>query len=115
VKRTGREGGQGIIETMSEVSEAVTIRRLPRGEARPARIVVRGSDRQGDSDRLGVRLTAGETEAFEAGTLVEIDAVQALYLGEVVGRQQDSLVTVAVEHSIDRAALAEMEKAWEPA
>ena len=27
-------------------------------------------------------------------------------------RQNDSLVTVAVEHFIDRAALAEIEKVW---
>jgi hypothetical protein len=115
VKRTGRETGRGIIENMSEASEAVTIRRLPRGEARAARIGYRESGRHRGSDRLGVRLTAGEGEAFEAGTLVEIDAAQAVYLGEVVDRQQDSLVTVAVEHCIDRAALAEIEKAWEPA
>lgn len=100
---------------MAEASEAVTIRRLPRGEARAARIAVRSSDRQRDLDRLGVRLTAGEAEAFEAGTLVEIDAAQTFYLGEVTERQQDSLVTVAVEHCVDRAALAEIEKAWEPA
>lgn len=92
--------------TMPEPSEVVTIRRLPDGDAQPARVAVR------TSDRLALVPAGGPEEGFEAGTLVEIEDAQALYLGQVVGRQPDSLVDIAVEHFIDRAALAEIEKAW---
>lgn len=91
---------------MFEGNETATIRRLPSGTAQPARIEQRASD------RLGVWVTAGGAEAFEAGALVEIAGEQAVYLGEVVDRQPDSRVTVTVEHFIDRAALAEIERGW---
>jgi hypothetical protein len=88
-------------------TEFVTIRRLPDGAAQSARIANQAPDRlalapAGDEPSLG----------FDAGTLVQIDSPEAVYLGEVIGRQHDSLVTVAVEHFIDRAALAEIEKVW---
>jgi hypothetical protein len=91
---------------MFEVSETATIRRLPRGAAQPARIEKRASD------RLGVWVPAGGSEAFEAGALVEIDGEQAVYLGEVVDRHPDSSVTITVQHLIDRVTLAEIEKGW---
>jgi hypothetical protein len=88
-------------------TEFVTIRRLPDGAAQSARIANQSPDRlaltpAGDEPGLG----------FDAGMLVQIDSPEAVYLGEVIGRQNDSLVTVAVEHFIDRAALAEIEKVW---
>ena len=90
---------------MPELSEAVTIRRLPGGDARPAHMTQ-------NSDRLTLSLAGNEGETFEAGALVEIEGPQGLYLGEVVNPQADSLVTVAVEHFVDLHALAEIEKTW---
>jgi len=95
---------------MLESSEFATIRRLPDGSARTARIASRSADR--------LTLVSFHDEpdgAFDAGALVEIDSSEALYLGEVIGRQKDSLVTVVVEHFIDRAALAEIERVWKTA
>ena|ERR1700730_10700321 len=92
---------------MSEATEFVTVRRLPDGGAQTALIANRAPDRLalapvGDEPSLG----------FEAGMLVQIDSPAATYLGEVIGRQKDSLLTVAVEHFIDRSALTEIQKVW---
>jgi hypothetical protein len=92
---------------MPEPNEFVTIRRLPDGAAQSARIANQTPDRLalaplGDEPGLG----------FDTGMLVQIDTPKVMYLGEVIGRQEDALVTVAVEHFIDRAALAEIEKVW---
>lgn len=96
---------------MSELSDAATIRRLPGGELQQARII------RISSDRLSV-LPAGNNgdsskgAALEAGALVEVGSSGAIYLGRVLERQPDSLLTVVVEHFIDLAALEEIEKAW---
>jgi hypothetical protein len=94
---------------MPELSEAVTIRRLPGGQARAARMV------KNSSDRLTVLPAGSEGEGFDAGALVEIEGAQALYLGEVVERQADSRITIAVEHFVDLGALADIEKTWKAA
>jgi hypothetical protein len=88
-------------------NDFVTIRRLPDGTAQTAQVSNRAPG------RLALAAVGDEPVLpFEAGALVEIDSPEAVYLGEVIGRHQDSLVTVAVEHFIDRAALAEIEKVW---
>jgi hypothetical protein len=92
---------------MFDPSDLVTIRRLPDGEAHSARIANRAPGWLALAP-LGDQTGAG----FDAGALVEIDGPEAMYLGEVTGRQKDSLVTVAVAHFVDRAALAQIEKVW---
>jgi len=100
---------RSIIGKMPGSDEFVTIRRLPDGTAQAARITNRAPG------RLALAPVGHEpAQGFDAGVLVEIGAPEAVYLGEIIGRQKDSLVTVAVEHFIDRAALAEIEKVWKP-
>ena len=92
---------------MSEGTESVTIRRLPGGDARPARMI------EHSLDRLTIILgNTGSEEALEAGALVEVDSDQALYLGKVLSRHADAPITVAIEHFLNRGALAEIEQAW---
>lgn len=95
---------------MPESDEAATIRCLPDGTAQTARLTTRTPGR--------LELTPGggkPMRAIAVGALVEIDTPAAVYLGEVIGLQKDSQVTVAVEHFIDRAALEEIDKVWRPA
>ena len=99
-----------IIGKMSERNEFVTVRRLPDGGVQTVRIANRAPG------RLSLVTNGGDAgKGFDAGVLVEVDAPEAMYFGQVIGRQDDSLVTVAVEHFINRAALAEIEKVWKTA
>jgi hypothetical protein len=92
---------------MPEQTEFVTVRRLPDGGAQTARIANRAPD------RLALEPVDNEPDlGFEPGVLVQIDSPAAMYLGEVVGPPKNSLLTVAVEHFIDRSALAEIQKVW---
>lgn len=103
---------------MPELSEVVTVRKLPDGGAQLARIA------KPDIDHLTVFQLGVEAEGLNAGTLpigtlVEIDGTEAIYFGEVVARQSDpsgttgaDSFTVSVEHFIDRASLAEIDTAW---
>jgi hypothetical protein len=92
---------------MSEATEFVTVRRLPDGGAQSARIASR------DPERLALAPIGDEAGlGFEAGMLVQIDSPAATYLGEVVGPQMDSLLTIAVEHFIDRSTLTEIQNVW---
>jgi len=94
------------MKTMPEGSAAVTVRRLPDGDAQSARIESR------EHDRLLIVLP-GDAAAreFEAGTLIEIESEEAIYLGAVLHRQ-DLHVWISVEHAVNRAALAEIEDTW---
>jgi len=107
---------------MPELSEDVTVRRLPDGVAQPARMA------KPDRDHLTVcgfaRNGDGLNACIPAGAMVEVEASQAIYLGVVVSRPPDSsgtdcatvaCFTVAVEHFIDRAALAQIDTAWKTA
>jgi hypothetical protein len=109
---------RSTIKKMPELSEVVTVRKLPDGGAQPARIA------KPDIDHLTVFQLGVEGENLNAGilpigTLVEIDGAEAIYFGKVVARQSDpsetadtDRFTVSVEHFIDRAALAEIDTAW---
>jgi hypothetical protein len=95
---------------MPESNEFVRIRSLRDGSVQTAQIAHRAPG------RLALAALGGDPDlVLKAGALVEIDCPEAVYLGEVIGRQKDSLVTVAVEHFIDRATLAEINKVWRPA
>lgn len=48
---------------------------------------------------------------FRAGVLVEVQSPEAVYLGEVLERQ-DLYLVIAMEHTVERAALAEIENVW---
>jgi hypothetical protein len=95
-----------IMKRMAEGSAAVTVRRLPDGDAQPARIESR------EHDQLLIALPdESAAREFEAGALIEIQSEEAVYLGAVLHRH-DLQVTIFVEHAVNRAALAEIEDAW---
>ena len=48
---------------------------------------------------------------FIPGALVEVKGEGILYLGVVLGRQE-SVMLVAIEHAVDRAALAALQEVW---
>jgi hypothetical protein len=94
------------MKQMSEGSAAVTVRRLPDGDAQPARIESR------EHDQLLIALRDGSAaREFEAGVLIEVQSEEAIYLG-AVSHRQDLQVTIFIEHAVNRAALAEVEDAW---
>jgi hypothetical protein len=90
---------------MSEGSEAVTVRRLPDGDVQPARMEVR------EPHQLLIALPNEPTCKFEAGALIEIQSSETIYLGTVL-HQRNSGMAISIEHSVNRAALAEIEDAW---
>jgi hypothetical protein len=49
---------------------------------------------------------------FRTGDLVEITTPLHLYLGEVASGRQAETIAVQVEHGLDRAALAMIQKVW---
>ena len=92
---------------MSEQNEPVTVSRV--NENRPVTGRIEGQENLRMRIRLASETAVGD---FDPGTLIEIQSAQALYLGEVRGRQ-GSLMMVDVEHSIDRAALGAIENVWQ--
>ena len=90
---------------MAELSEAITVRRLPDGEPRPASLERR------DRKHFLIRNLTDWGE-FEAGSLVEIQSEKAIYLGQVLGQEQSSLL-LSIEHALNRLALTEIEKVWQ--
>jgi len=94
---------------MLDPTEAVTIRRLPDGDPQMGKI----SDRA--AGHLAIVPDAVRLVGFDAGALVEVESAETLYLGEVTACTPDSRMTVAVEHFLDRATLAEIQKGWQTA
>ena len=92
---------------MPDQGNRVTVRRLPLGEAQHAAI----DGQAGQQMRILVGPGASVPD-FAAGVLVEIESGQMLYLGEVLSRQ-DNLLTVGVEHVLNRAALAAVQEVWQ--
>jgi hypothetical protein len=90
---------------MVEHGEEITVRRLPDGEPRSASL-----DRRDRKHFLISNLTDGAE--FEAGSLIEIQAERAVYLGQVLGEQESSLL-ISIEHALDRVALTEIGKVWQ--
>ncbi|HLW75692.1 MAG TPA: hypothetical protein VKS01_01885 [Bryobacteraceae bacterium] len=87
----------------------MTIRRLPDGPRQSARITNR------TIDHITLIPSGENANEMGAGSLVEIDGVEGFYLGEIVALQAESKILVAIEHFVDRAALAEIESVWKPA
>lgn len=99
---------------MSEQNEGVTVRRLPGGETHFGRL----ESCTGRRLRFQIPQLANSTE-FTAGTLVEVQSDQILYLGVVVGTvvgvvpgRQHTSILVAIEHTVDRMALATIQEVW---
>jgi hypothetical protein len=91
---------------VSESDQEAIIRRLPEGDAR------RGILQDVAGRLLKIRVGSDSTARdFTTGSLVEVACTQMLYLGEVHS-QLDELVTVFVEHSVDRATLSAIRRVW---
>ena len=94
---------------MAEQTEGARIRRLPDGNPHLVLIESLGG--------LELRITGFSEENgadFGAGALVEVQCERVLYFGEVLGRK-DSTLIVAIEHALDRAALAAIQDVWQGA
>ncbi len=91
---------------MAEQNEGVTVRQLPEGEIHSGRL------ESCEGQRLRVSLQSPDKGAeFKADALVEVQSERVLYLGVVLGRQ-NSTVLVAIEHTVDRMALAAIQEVW---
>jgi hypothetical protein len=90
---------------MAELSEEITVRRLPDGQPRSASLE--------RSDRRHFLISNLKDGAeFEAGSLIEIQSEKAIYLGQVLGQQESSLL-ISIEHVLNRVALTEIENVWQ--
>jgi hypothetical protein len=56
-------------------------------------------------------LKDGAAEDLAAGSLVEVDWAQMLYLGQVYS-QENGLLVIGVEHVVDREPLAAIRNVW---
>jgi len=86
---------------MSEQT-AVQVRILPDGEFHNASVI-------GWRGRLLELDFPGSN--FPLGTLLEIEQAPMVYLGELQW-QTESVLVVAIEHSVDRTRLQPIQKAW---
>ena len=90
---------------MAELSEEITVRRLPDGEPRSASL------KRQDRKTFLISSLVDRAE-FEAGSLIEIQAEKVVYLGQVLGQQESSLL-ISIEHALNRVALGEIERVWQ--
>ena len=90
---------------MAGLSEEITVRRLPGGEPRSALL-----ERRDRRHFVISKLVDGAE--FEAGSLIEIQSEKVVYLGQVLGEQESSLL-ISIEHTLDRVALTEIGKVWQ--
>lgn len=109
-----RAGILRIIGRMCVQNEAVTVRLLHAGEPGAGRS---GHLENREGRRLTVSLTADNaaddlnTDDLKTGAVVEVECEHFLFLGEILGRQSSRLI-IAVEHAVNRAALAEIQDVW---
>ncbi|HEV8146372.1 MAG TPA: hypothetical protein VGP79_08330 [Bryobacteraceae bacterium] len=100
---------------MSDPNDGVTVRLLPAAEPLPCRVeslqgrrlILRLSARPAAPDANGT----DAAKDLKMGALVEVLTEPFLYLGEVLGRQEELLI-VEVEHSVNRKALAAIQETW---
>ncbi len=85
---------------MAEQNEWVTVRQLLDGKAHSGHLE--------SSDGQRLRVSVPE---FKAGALVEVQSEHLLYFGVVLGKQ-DSAMLIAIEHTVDRTALAAIQEVW---
>ena len=98
--------GTPIENVLGEEDRQVTVRLLPDGVARAALL----SGLNDQFLRIDLLPIPVETN-FKTGDLVEVTCPKTLYLGEVCGRQDETII-VAAEHSLDRERLALIQETW---
>jgi hypothetical protein len=90
----------------SEQNQQVNVRQLRDGRTQD------GVCESLEGSHLQFRLLAAPAPGtFNAGELVEVNAAQNLYLGEITGRH-DNLILIVVEHALNREALAAIHEVW---
>jgi hypothetical protein len=93
---------------MLQVDRRVTVRCLPDGAPQ------QGNEDSAVGALLHVKLPPNAlTRQFSMGALVEVETPRVLYLGEVHS-YRDSMLVIAIEHTVDRAALASIQETWRP-
>jgi hypothetical protein len=86
------------------------MRTLPSGEFRAATLRTAAADVATIGRPVG--LTLGECASLPSvGDLVEVQAENAIYLGQVRSTSPES-ADVAVEHVVDRKTLMEIQRIW---
>lgn len=94
-------------DVRDDQNQQVTVRRLPDGTPREA--LFHGLN----GPLLSLNVSSAQAEAdLNIGDLVEIATRRHLYLGEVNARETDTII-VGVEHSLDRAALEQIQRLWQ--
>jgi hypothetical protein len=90
----------------SEQNQQVNVRQLRDGRTQE------GVCESLEGSHLQCRLLGSPAAGtFNAGELVEVNAAQTLYLGEITGRQEN-LIVIVVEHALSREALAAIHEVW---
>ena len=89
---------------MAEEGDELSVRCLPEGVPHP------GVHRGLRGPLLQVE-TAGGTDDLAAGTLVEVNCNETLYLGQVY-QVENGLLSIGVEHILDSGSLDAIRKAW---
>jgi hypothetical protein len=65
-----------------------------------------------EEQRLQITVPPDAKDAeFATGAPVEVKGERILYLGVVLGRQE-SVMLIAIEHAVDRVALAALQEVW---
>lgn len=95
----------GIIETVAEQNEWVTIRQLPDGNPFPG--CMEGREEQ----RMRLSVPSARITDFMLGAPVEVQCEQFLYLGVILSLE-DPVILVGIEHAMDRAALTAIRNVW---
>lgn len=98
-------GITGIIETVAEQNERVTIRQLPDGDPFPGRMEGR------EDQRIRLSVPSAKITDFMLGAPVEVQCEQFLYLGVILSLE-DAVLVVGIEHAMDRAALTAIRNVW---
>lgn len=83
---------------------SVLVRSLPEGPAE------HGTKRRHKHNLLELEMS-GAAPFLRAGTLVEVESEDALYLGQV-DRREASQIWILVEHKVDRVRLKRIHDRW---
>ena len=105
---------------MSDANDGVTVRLLPAAEPMPCqveslhgrRLILRLPSSKASPDAKANDAAKDSAKDLKMGALVEVLTEPFLYLGEVLGRQEELLI-IEVEHSVNRKALAAIQETWD--
>ena len=109
-----------IIGRMSDPNDGGTVRLLQAEEPVPCRVeslhgrrlILRLSGSPASPDANARNPAKDSAKDFKMGALVEVLTEPFLYLGEVLGRQEELLI-IEVEHSVNRKTLAAIQETWD--